>query len=233
MSSHGRIDAPPDAALMAFRVWWAAFAAGQESALALSEAASEAASRLSAVFGQQSQLGLAWAETVLAAIYRADVPAGRPASIVEHPPSEGQVKISDCMTRQVRIADPNDTIAQAAKLMAQLDAGVLPVGKDDRLIGMITDRDIAIRAVAEGKGSDAKVSEVMNADVRYCFDDQEADDVLRNMGELRLRRMPVLNHNKRLVGIVSLADLAAHARPTGEALGHISRRGGPHSQTAH
>jgi CBS domain-containing protein len=139
------------------------------------------------------------------------------------------------MTREVRLADPNDTIAEAAKVMARLDAGVLPVGANDKLVGMITDRDIAIRAIAQGKGPDARVGEVMNAEVKYCFDDQEIDEVLRNMGELQLRRLPVLNHQKRLVGIISLGDMAANgqAKLAGDALGDISRRGGMHSQTAH
>lgn len=159
---------------------------------------------------------------------------GRPGPEPETPAAEDQMKISECMTRDVQLADPDDTIAHAARLMARLDAGVLPVSSNDRLVGMITDRDIAIRAVAEGKGPDAKVSEVMNAEVKYCFDDQEVDDVLSNMGDLQLRRLPVLNHEKRLVGIVSLGDLAdSHARPAGEALSGISRPGGRHSQTAH
>jgi len=154
---------------------------------------------------------------------------------IEAPALEDHMKISDCMTRDVQLASPNDTIAEAARCMARIDAGALPVGDNDRLVGMITDRDIAIRAVAEGKGPDARVSEVMNAEVKYCFDDQEVDDVLHNMGDLQVRRMPVLNHDKRLVGIVSLGDLAAnsHARPAGEALSDISRPGGQHSQTAH
>jgi CBS domain-containing protein len=145
------------------------------------------------------------------------------------------MKISECMTCDVQLADSNDTIAEAARLMARIDAGVLPVSSNDRLVGMITDRDIAIRGVAEGKGPEAKVSEVMNAEVKYCFDDQEVDEVLNNMGDLQLRRMPVLNHEKRLVGIVSLGDLAANsqARPAGEALSDISRPGGQHSQTPH
>ncbi len=148
---------------------------------------------------------------------------------------EDHMKISDCMSRDVQLANPNDTIAEAARCMARIDAGALPVGANDRLVGMITDRDIAIRGVAEGKGPDAKVSEVMNAEVKYCFDDQEVDEVLQSMGDLQVRRMPVLNHDKRLVGIVSLGDLAAnsHARPAGEALSDISRPGGQHSQTAH
>jgi CBS domain-containing protein len=145
------------------------------------------------------------------------------------------MKVSNCMTRNVKIADPNQTIRDAALAMARLDAGVLPVGENDRLVGMITDRDIAIRGVAEGKGPDAKIRDVMSTDVKYCFEDEEIDDVLHNMGELKVRRMPVLNRDKRLVGIVSLGDLATNAETAeaGEALGDISRPGGEHSQTAH
>jgi CBS domain-containing protein len=161
--------------------------------------------------------------------------AGRRSIEPETPEREDHMKISECMTRDVQLASPNDTIAEAARCMARIDAGILPVGDNDRLVGMITDRDIAVRAVAEGKGPDAKVSEVMNAEVMYCFDDQEVDEVLNNMGDVQVRRMPVLNRDKRLVGIVSLGDLAAnsHARPAGEALSDISRPGGQHSQTAH
>ena len=147
------------------------------------------------------------------------------------------MRVSECMTREVQLADPNDTIADAAKAMARLDAGVLPVQENDRLVGMITDRDIAVRGVAMGKGPDARVGDVMNAEVKYCFDDQEIGEVLRNMGELQLRRMPVLNHDKRLVGIISLGDMAmatnGQAKQAGDALSDICRPGGQHSQTAH
>ncbi|TIX11725.1 MAG: CBS domain-containing protein, partial [Mesorhizobium sp.] len=112
---------------------------------------------------------------------------------------------------------------------------VLPVGENDRLVGMITDRDIAVRGVAEGKGPDTKIREVMSAEVKYCFDDQEVDDILRNMGDLKLRRMPVISREHRLVGIISLGDLATAGNTewAGEALGGISQPGGEHSQTAH
>jgi CBS domain-containing protein len=145
------------------------------------------------------------------------------------------MKVSNCMTKNVKIADPDQTIRDAALAMGRLDAGVLPVGENDRLVGMITDRDIAIRGVAEGKGPDAKIRDVMSTDVKYCFDDEEIDDVLHNMGELQVRRLPVLSRDKRLVGIVSLGDLATNAETAeaGEALGDISRPGGEHSQTAH
>jgi CBS domain-containing protein len=139
------------------------------------------------------------------------------------------------MTRGVEITNPQETIRDAARMMVDCDAGALPVGENDRLVGVITDRDIAVRAVAEGKGPDARVGDVMSAEVRYCFEDDDVDEVLRNMGELQLRRLPVLSRDKRLVGIVSLSDLAAirAAGPVGAALADIARPGGEHSQTRH
>jgi CBS domain-containing protein len=145
------------------------------------------------------------------------------------------MRVSDCMTRQVEITDPEATIRDAAQAMANCDAGLLPVGEHDRLVGVITDRDIAIRAVADGQGPSARVRDVMSAEVKYCFEDDDIDDVLRNMGELQVRRLPVLDRDKRLVGIVSLSDLATNgaAANAGETLSDIARPGGPHSQTPH
>jgi len=143
------------------------------------------------------------------------------------------MRVSECMTRDVRIASPGDTIGKAAQVMASLDAGCLPVGDNDRLVGFITDRDITVRAVAEGKGPDAKVSDIMSREIRYCYEDEDVEDVLQNMGELRVRRLPVLSKSKRLVGIVALGDLAGKGRHTADALSQISRHGGLHSQTAH
>src|SRR4051812_32996202 len=108
------------------------------------------------------------------------------------------MKVSEAMTPDVRVASPEDTIRQAAKTMASLDAGVLPVGENDHLIGMITDRDIAIRGIAQGKGPKAKVRDVMTEDVKYCFDDQEVEEVTRNMADIQVRRLPVLDRDKRL-----------------------------------
>src|SRR5689334_16875807 len=110
---------------------------------------------------------------------------------------EAPVKVKDCMTNDVRIATPEETLRDAAKMMAELDAGILPVADGDRLVGMVTDRDIAIRGVAAGKGPDAKVREVMSAEVKYCFDHEDIADVLRNMGNIQVRRLPVLNSAKR------------------------------------
>jgi CBS domain-containing protein len=141
------------------------------------------------------------------------------------------MKISKCMTRDVEIANPDQTIQEAAKMMCDCDTGVLPVGENDRLVGMITDRDIAIRAVAEGKSCDTKVREVMSGEVLYCFDDQELEDVARNMADIKVRRLPVLNRNKHLVGIISLGDLSKKEDPavTAKAVSNISKPGGKHS----
>jgi CBS domain-containing protein len=139
------------------------------------------------------------------------------------------------MTRNVRIARPDQTIREAARTMGEIDAGALPVGNDERLLGMITDRDIAVRAVAEGKGPDTLVRDVMSSNVKYCFENEEIDDVVENMGDIKVRRLAVLNRDKRLVGIVSLGDLAkdGRAKQTSAALSQISQPGGQHSQTAH
>lgn len=145
------------------------------------------------------------------------------------------MKVSEAMTPEVMIADPNQAICDAAKMMADLDAGVLPVGENDRLVGMITDRDIAVRAIAEGRGPDTQVRDVMTSDIKYCFDDQSIDEVTRNMGDLQVRRLPVVNRDKRLVGILSLGDLAVEnqwADEAGEALSQISQPGGRTSQSS-
>jgi CBS domain-containing protein len=144
------------------------------------------------------------------------------------------MKVREAMTRDVRLVKPEQPIREAAKLMADLDIGALPVQENDRLVGMITDRDIAVRAVGAGRGPDTPVGEVMSREIKYCYEDQSVDEVTQNMGELRIRRLPVLNRDKRLVGILSLGDLAIDegARDeAGEALGGISRPGGQHSQS--
>src|SRR6266704_3270088 len=143
------------------------------------------------------------------------------------------MKISSVMSRDVQLIKPDDTIRSAAALMKKIDAGLLPVTENDKLVGMITDRDIAIRGVAEGKGPDTKVRDVMTTEIKYCFDDQEVDDVIRNMGEIQVRRLPVHDRDKRLLGILSLGDVAATASDgkAGEALSKISRPGGEHTQT--
>ena len=142
------------------------------------------------------------------------------------------MKVSKCMTRDVELVSPTQTIRDAAQMMAELDAGALPVQQDDRLVGMITDRDIAVRAVAQGKSPDTRVRDVMSPELLYCFDDQEIEDVSRNMGEVKVRRLPVVNRDKRLVGIISIGDLALKEEQTltGSTIARISKTGGNHSQ---
>jgi CBS domain-containing protein len=144
------------------------------------------------------------------------------------------MKVSEAMSRNVHVASPDETICDVAKAMAAMDAGALPVGDNDRLVGMITDRDIAVRAVAERKGPDTPVREVMTREVKYCFEDEELGHVAANMGDIRVRRLPVMTRDKRLVGIVSLGDVAmVEGRgAAAKAIGGVSRPGGPHSQTA-
>src|SRR5437773_3664011 len=100
------------------------------------------------------------------------------------------MKIANIMSRDVQIIGPDQTLREAAGVMKKLDAGALPVGERDKLIGMITDRDIAMRAVAQGKGPDAKVRDAMSREVKYCFEDEEVDHIAENMAELQVRRLP-------------------------------------------
>ena len=143
------------------------------------------------------------------------------------------MQVSQIMARDVRVADPDLAIRDAAVMMADLDIGSLPVSENDRLVGMITDRDIVVRAVADGKGPDTRVRDVMTSDVRYCFEDEDVDHVAQNMGEQQIRRLPVVDRNKRMVGIVSLSDLAVGTNndDAGVALSGISRRGGNHNNS--
>ena len=145
------------------------------------------------------------------------------------------MKIQDVMTREVLIASPEQSICEAACIMGDCDTGALPVGEGDRLVGVITDRDIAIRAIAQGKSPNTPVREVMSHEVLYCFEDEDAELVAKNMADNKVRRLPVLNRGKRLVGIVSIGDLALSTKPntTGRAVAGISRPGGAHSQTLH
>ncbi|MFA7613453.1 MAG: CBS domain-containing protein, partial [Candidatus Caldatribacteriota bacterium] len=131
----------------------------------------------------------------------------------------------ECMTKDVELGSPNMSLTEAAKKMKEGDFGMLPVREGDRLVGMITDRDIAIRAVAEGKDPNkVQVGEVMTSKVLYCFEDQNVHDVIKNLGQNKVRRLPVLNRDKRLVGILSLGNIVhsdADANVVDEALQQI------------
>ena len=117
-------------------------------------------------------------------------------------------KIGDVMTRDVQLTRPDQPIREAAELMARADVGSLPVSENDRLVGMVTDRDLALRAIGMGLGGDTPVSEVMTSDIKYCHDHEDVASVAKNMAELGIRRMPVVDADKRLVGIVALSNIA-------------------------
>lgn len=117
-------------------------------------------------------------------------------------------KISDVMTSNVKVVRPDETIQAAAKIMADLDVGSLPVCDGRRLQGMITDRDITIRATANGRGGDTPVRDVMTEDVVWCAESDDAQEVLARMGDQQIRRIPVVDQQRNLVGIVALGDLA-------------------------
>jgi CBS domain-containing protein len=137
------------------------------------------------------------------------------------------MQLKDVMTTKVQLTDPTAKLKEAAISMRDGDFGLLPVGANDRLVGTITDRDIAVRAVAEGKDPNTTtVSDVMSEGVHYCFEDQSVEEAAQLMSKIQVRRLPILNRDKRLVGIVALADIATEARsdrPASEALSGISQ----------
>ena len=126
-----------------------------------------------------------------------------------HPKGHSTMNIRDIMTTQVELVGPDTSLAQAAQKMRDADIGALPVGENDRLVGVVTDRDITIRAVAEGRDPNTTpVRDALSGHAIYVFDDQSTEEAARVMAERQVRRLPVLNRDKRLVGIVALADLA-------------------------
>ncbi|TYL87540.1 CBS domain-containing protein [Bradyrhizobium cytisi] len=119
------------------------------------------------------------------------------------------MQVREIMTPSVHIADPNMTIREAARWMRADNVGALPVGENDRLVGMITDRDIVMRAVAEERSAgNTSVREVMSEGVCYCFEDDDVEGASQQMATHQVRRLPVLNRQKRLVGVVALADIS-------------------------
>ena len=144
------------------------------------------------------------------------------------------MKVKEAMCNDVQLIGPDQTIRDAARRMVEIDAGALPVAEGDRLVGMITDRDIAVRAVALGKSPDTKVRDIMSGEVLYCFDDEDLTHVSRNMSDMKVRRLPVVNRDKRLVGVISVGDIARNEQPTtvGRMVSKVSEPGGKHSQAA-
>ncbi len=130
------------------------------------------------------------------------------------------MQIAEVMTRDPQVITADFVLKDAARKMRELDVGMLPVRSGDRLVGMLTDRDITIRATAEGRDPTAtKVSEVMTPDVLYCFEDEDISEAARVMQQKQIRRLPILNRHKRLVGIISLGDVAVHATGQREVIG--------------
>jgi CBS domain-containing protein len=135
--------------------------------------------------------------------------------------------VAEIMTSDVQVIQPEDSLRQAATMMQEFDVGALPVCNGKRLLGMVTDRDIAIYGVAEGLNPDeACVSDVMTEDIEYCTADQDTEEVLRLMGDRQVRRLPVIDTDKNLVGIVSLGDMAVRqAESVDETVRQVSEPG--------
>ena len=135
-------------------------------------------------------------------------------------------QLKELMSRDVKVVDPDMSIVEAAKKMRDGDFGMLPVGEDDRMIGTISDRDIVIRAVAEGKDTNTKVRDVMSEGIAWAYEDDTVEQAARIMSARQVRRLPVLDRNKRLVGIVALGDFAVESseiQPAAKALAEISK----------
>jgi CBS domain-containing protein len=133
--------------------------------------------------------------------------------------------VTDVMTRNVRTMAPGDTVAAAAKAMHELNVGVIPVCEGDKLLGMVTDRDIVLRAVAKGLDGDTLLSKVMSTDVRTARETDDLDTVLADMASRQIRRLPVLDGSKRLTGIISIGDIAVKGQDeedVGQSLADIS-----------
>ena len=135
-------------------------------------------------------------------------------------------QLKDLMSRDVKVINPDMSIGEAAQYMRDGDFGMMPVGEDDRMIGTISDRDIAIRAVAEGKDADTKVRDVMSDGIAWAYEDDSVEKAAKIMSERQVRRLPVVNRDKRLVGIVALGDFAVESseiKPAAQALSEISK----------
>ena len=142
------------------------------------------------------------------------------------------MKVSEVMTREVQTVRPDTTAQEAASFMLREDAGSMPVSEGDRLVGMITDRDIAVRGVAKGFGPDTPVRDLMTDEIICIRADDDVEEAATKMGEAQVRRLPVIDENERLCGIVSLGDLARETEDecAEEALEGVSQPGGEHRQ---
>ena len=136
--------------------------------------------------------------------------------------------IKDCMTKQVEVGNPSMSLTEVARKMNDGDFGILPIVENDRIVGMVTDRDIAVRGIAQGRDPNKlQVNDVMSKHVFYCYEDQSMEEVSQNLGKNQVRRLPVLNRQKRLVGMLSIGDLAkskVNPQKFEEALQNISKK---------
>jgi CBS domain-containing protein len=133
--------------------------------------------------------------------------------------------VNDVMTRDVRTLTSDSTITEAARAMEELNVGVIPVCEGDKLLGMVTDRDIVVRAVAQGLNGDTPLAKVMSTDIRTARETDDLDTVLADMASSQIRRLPVLDGAERLVGIISIGDIAVKGQDeedVGQSLGEIS-----------
>jgi len=138
-------------------------------------------------------------------------------------------RVSDVMTRGVRTLAPNDSVRGAAQAMYELDVGMVPICDGEHLVGVVTDRDIVLRCVAQDQPTTTEVSAIMSGDVCWCFEDDSVDEITEQMSEVQIRRMPVIDRGRRLVGVVSLGDVAVKAAEanTADTLATISEPAEP------
>jgi CBS domain-containing protein len=138
------------------------------------------------------------------------------------------MKVSHILTKNPEVISPEATICEAARMMRQFDIGMLPVCDGQRLVGSVTDRDLVIRAVADGADPfKTKVREVMTPKIFYCFEEDDLETAAKIMEDQQIRRLPVLNKGKRLVGIISVGDLAIRSRDeelVEEVMEHVCER---------
>ena len=135
-------------------------------------------------------------------------------------------KLKDVMSKDVQVISPDDTVLEVAQKMRDGNFGMMPVAENDRMVGAISDRDIVIRAIADGMGTDATVRDVMSTGIIWAFEDESVDQAAKLMSEHQIRRLPIVNADKRLVGIVALGDFAvvsADIKAAGHALSEISK----------
>lgn len=141
------------------------------------------------------------------------------------------MQLKDIMTKNVKIIPQNASVRDAAKLMKEIDTGFIPVMENNRVIGTITDRDIVVRSIAEGRDpNDTRVHDVMTSEFFFCYEDDDVKKAAKLMSDKQIRRIPIINHNNELVGVVALGDLAVDNRNdkmSGDILEDISKPSKP------